>query len=164
MMVISVVYFQVAVIQLLGCVRWKISDPQNQDMEAIQKCLNKLLRALNGSKLSEKISTKSMLKKFNMLSVNQMNAQIKLLEMWKSVNIINYPIKTSPVKRNDNFVNTRAVSNGVLQEKSITNHSQRTFLNDAIHIWNLSPSELKSCTSIFSAKKSIKEFVKTLPL
>ena len=99
-----------------------------------------------------------------MLSVNQMNAQIKLLEIWKSVHIRDYPIKTMMVQRSENIVNTRAASNGVLMENQITTQSQRTFLNDAIHIWNLCPTDIKSCPSIFSAKKSIKEFVKSLPL
>ena len=105
-----------------------------------------------------------MLKKFNMLSVNQMNAQIKLSEMWKSVHINNYPIKTAMIQRSEDSMNTRAVSTGVLVEARLSGLSQKTFLNDAIHIWNLAPSDLKRCPSIFSAKKSIKTFVSTLPL
>ena len=81
-------------LQLLGKVRWSVSDSSNQDNEAIQKCLNKLVRVLNNSRISDKISTKFMLSKFNLLSVNQMNAQIKLTEIWKSVNVKNYPIKS----------------------------------------------------------------------
>ena len=81
-------------LQLLGCVRWSDSDPSNKELEDIQKCQNKLLRALNGSRISDQISNKSMLVKFKILSVNQMNAQIKLSEMWKSINIENYPLKT----------------------------------------------------------------------
>ena len=81
-------------LQLLGKVRWSVSDSSNQDIEAIQKCLNKLVRVLNNSRISDKISTKFMLSKFNLLSVNQMNAQIKLTEIWKSVNVKNYPIKS----------------------------------------------------------------------
>ena len=62
------------------------TEPLNQDLEAIQKCLNKLVRVLNNSRLSDKISTKLMLEKLGMLSVNQINAQIKLTEMWKATN------------------------------------------------------------------------------
>ena len=39
---------------------------------------------LNGKKISDKISTKVLLNNINMLSANQINAQIKLLEFWKS--------------------------------------------------------------------------------
>ena len=39
--------------------------------------------------------------KMKMKSVKQINAQIKLNEMWKSVNIENYPIKTNTVSRTE---------------------------------------------------------------
>ena len=47
---------------------------------------NKMVRLLNKVKLSDKQSTISLFKKVNMLSVNQINAQIKLTEIWKAVN------------------------------------------------------------------------------
>ena len=124
---------------MLGCVRWKDSDPTNQELEAIQKCQNKLVRILNGSRISDKISSKSLLEKFKMLSINQMNAQIKLLEIWKTISVKDYPIKTKFVSRSDDIVITRAFSLGYLQENRLTNFSKRTFLNDATHIWNLAP-------------------------
>ena len=67
---------------------WIESDPSNKELEDLQKCQNKLLRALNGSRISDQISNNSMLVKFKILSVNQMNAQIKLTEMWKSIHIV----------------------------------------------------------------------------
>ena len=143
-------------LQLLGRVRWQDSDPSNSDLEAIQKCQNKLLRALNGTKVSDRISTKSLLLKFNILSVNQINAQVKLSEMWKSTHIENYPIRTDMIQRNNDTRCTRAASNVVLVETHTSNLSQKTFLNDAIHIWNLAPVELKACASLFSAKKALK--------
>ena len=54
---------------------------------------NKLTRFLNGSFVKDKISTKSILNNLNMLSVNQMNAQIKLSEAWKVTNVPDYPTK-----------------------------------------------------------------------
>ena len=119
---------------------------------------------LNGTSLSDKISTKSMLEKMNYLSVNQMNAQIKLNEMWKSVHVPNYPTKSTSISRSDEVVNTRAVSAGLLKEPKSTNASQRIFLNDAIHIWNKAPMSITHCVSLFAAKKVIKSFVKSLPI
>ena len=88
-------------LQLLGSVRSTDSDPINRDLQAIQKCQNKLLRVLNGTRISDKVSIKSMMLKMKMKSVKQINAQIKLNEMWKSVNIENYPIKTNTVSRTE---------------------------------------------------------------
>ena len=48
-----------------------------QGLEDIQLIQNKLLRFLANKKLSDKIKTSTLLKDLNMLSVNQMNAQIK---------------------------------------------------------------------------------------
>ena len=146
-------------LQLLGKVRWNDSDPPCSDIDAIQKCQNKLLRILNGTRISDQVSTKSMLVKFKMLSVNQLMAQIKLFEMWKSIHVNNYPIHTEILSPKEDGLSTRARSNGLLiKEGKATNLSQRTFLNDAIHIWNQSPNEIKECVSLFSVKKSYKIF------
>ena len=98
----------------------------------------------------------------SMLSVNQINAQVKLNEMWKAVNVNNYPIKISLVSRAEEVAHTRAVSKGHLKEDLHTNLSQKTFLNDATHIWNKLPEGIKQCKSISCAKKAIKSFVAKL--
>ena len=71
-------------LQLLGRIRWTDADPKCEDLMAIQKTQNKLTRFLNNSIITDKISTKTLLKNINGLSVNQLNAQIKLTELWKS--------------------------------------------------------------------------------
>ena len=80
-------------LQLYGKVRLTVEDPTNAYFEDIQLVQNDLLRLLNGSKVKDMISIKSMLTKFNMQSVNQLNCQIKLLEVWKALNVENYPLK-----------------------------------------------------------------------
>ena len=80
--------------------------PHNQDLAAIQNCQNKLARILNGTKISDTISSKVLLSNLKMLSVNQMNAQIKFLEIWKSTNVQDYPLKSNAITRNDNEANT----------------------------------------------------------
>ena len=49
-------------------------------------------RMLNGSSKTEHISTQSLLEKFNIPSVNQLAAEIKLTEAWKIMNVPDYPI------------------------------------------------------------------------
>ena len=53
----------------------------------LQKTQNKLIRFLNKSTIKDKVIMVSMLRKLNMASVNQLNAQIKLTETWKSLNL-----------------------------------------------------------------------------
>ena len=50
----------------------------------LQKNQNKKCGFLNKSKLSDKISSKSILETQKQLSVNQINAQMKLCDMWKA--------------------------------------------------------------------------------
>ena len=68
-----------------------LNDVITQEFKDIQKNQNKLLRYLNNTRISDMISTKSILEKFNLLSVNQLNAQIKLCDIWKAVNVTDYP-------------------------------------------------------------------------
>ena len=58
-----------------------------------------------------------MLVKFKMLSVNQINAQIKLNEMWKTIHIEKYPIKTLQLVANADVMNTSARTAGLLVSK-----------------------------------------------
>ena len=75
-----------------------------------------------------------------MLSVNRMNAQIKLTEVWKAINIKNTPLNIALPTVNQNSRNSRSVSNWRLQighGKSLL--SQATFLNDSKIVWNAAP-------------------------
>ena len=80
-------------LQLLGKVRLSEEDETQSWLKNVQLMQNKLTRFLNGSFVKDKISTKSILNNLNMLSVNQMNAQIKLSEAWKVTNVPDYPTK-----------------------------------------------------------------------
>ena len=55
-------------------------DPTNKDLKDLQLIQNKLVRFLNGKKISDQINTRTQLNNVNILSINQMNAQIKLLK------------------------------------------------------------------------------------
>ena len=61
--------------------------------------------------------------------------------------------------RNNEVALMRACSAGYLEEKRLSNTSSRSFLNDANHIWNQAPIAIKSCSTIYSAKKAIKSFI-----
>ena len=70
-----------------------------------------------------------MLIKFNMLSINHYNAQIKLNEIWKSVNFPIYPIKTLQLESLKNEMQTRARTTGLLKQAKVNNLSGRIFIN-----------------------------------
>ena len=80
-------------LQLLGKVRLTNEDPTQVELKAIQKVQNKMVRLLNGKSLIDKISTKTLLANVNMLSVNQINAQIKITEVYKQCRMQIIPLK-----------------------------------------------------------------------
>ena len=80
------------------------------------KIYSRLLRTLNGTKISDKISVQSMLNTFNLLSVNQLAAEIKLIETWKSVNVKESPIQLEPFKANINEHQLRPQPNRIFKD------------------------------------------------
>ena len=149
---------------LFGQVKWNDTDVQEKWLTDLQLNQNKMLRYMNGSKISDRIKTKTILNKFDNLSVNQLNAQMKLVEMWKANNCLNYPIKTKKMETNEERSTTRAVSAGKLVEYGTSQKAKSTCYNDGVKVWNRAPNTIKNCKSIWAAKKAIKSFVKTLPL
>ena len=150
-------------LQLLGKIRWAPSDPQTSQLKELQKTQNRLLRFLNKSKISDKVSTNSILKKLNMCSVNQFNAKTKLTEMWKSVNLPNHNLAINRCEMKEGMRSSRSISGGKLMEEGFSEKSTCTFINDATRAWNKAPTTIKNCKSLFSAKKAIKSYVMTLP-
>ena len=112
-----------------------------------------MLRLLNGSKISDKISIESMLSKFKALSVNQLNASIKLLEIWKSLNLSNYPLTIKQQSSDSNRINTRADQKQKPVEIGRKELTKNTCISDAVRVWNLAPISVTACLSVYQAKK-----------
>ena len=110
------------------------------------------------------MSIESLMSKFNIMSVNQLNAQIKLLEVWKAQNVSNYPLKIAQQSINSEGVSTRAAHSGRPCEIGKSVLAQKTCISDAIRLWNRAPSKIVECKSLQTAKIEIKLFVKTLPI
>ena len=114
-----------------------------------------MFRLLNNTRKKDKISTKSIMINLNMLSVNQVNAQVKLTEIWKSLKVDNYPIHCQKLNYKPEARGTRASNRGDLVMDAATSKSQATFLNDAFKIWNAAPTEIKNSSTLATAKKEI---------
>ena len=84
--------------------------------------------------------------------VGMINAQIKIQEIWKALNIQDYPIKIERQTVKDGVTVTRACSNGRLVEGGKSCISQKTCLNDAIRIWNQLPINVTQCLSFNQVK------------
>ena len=80
---------------------------------------NKLARILNGVKLSDKLKSSVLVGNLNFLSVNQLNAQTKLLEKWKALYIAGNPLKVEQVIRTAETAFTRSSKNGTCFSRSL---------------------------------------------
>ena len=140
-------------LQLLGKIRQSAQDPQTGQLKKLQKTQNELLRFLNNSKISDKVSTDSILKKLNMCSVNQLNTKIKLTEMWKSVNVPNRNFDIKKTELKDGMRSSRSISNGKLIEDGISSRATSTFLNYSTRAWNKAPNSIKIVTLFLMPKR-----------
>ena len=152
-------------LQLLGKVRTKEEDSSNGLLAKLQVTQNKLARFLNGTNLLDKVCNKEIYQKNEILSVNQLNCQIELKEVWKSMNDENYPLQwdVKPPPAEDART-TRSMNVTTLVESRRSAIEEATFKIDAARVWNLAPQTLKECKSLFSVKREIKKFILTLPL
>ena len=151
-------------IQLFGKVRRNETDPTNLDIENIQKVQNKMLRMVTGTKLLDKISTAKLLEETNMMSINQLNAQIKIMEIWKALNIDGYPLKLDKQTAISSKTSTRACTLGKIIEKGKCTLTQKTCINDAVKLWNSLPLNIQNSETLNQMKNNSKEFAKTLPI
>ena len=115
-------------------------------MKALQLTQNRMLRAINGSRISDKISVESLLKKFGLLSVNQLAAQIKLIEVWKSMHVEGYPLVLDPYTNPDRMVTMelRPQTNRTFDDSHKLKITSQSFCTDAARLWNLAPTTIKT--------------------
>ena len=151
-------------LQLLGKVRCVDNATSNSDLDDIQKIQNKLVACLNNVNLSDRQTRKSLLQKSEMLSVNQINAGIKLTELWKAINNKECPlIITKPLKENPLRMHSSRNENK-LEEIGKSDMVWSTFIHDGIKMWNSAPVAIQNSVTLYKAKKEIRTLVKTLPI
>ena len=135
---------------------------QNGSMDArksiiveVQKAQNKLLRVLERKRISDKTPVREMLDNQKMLSVNQLAAQIKLVEMWKAKNTENYPVNIEFRATNKNQTETRGATSGKAVETGRTSKARTTFVGDATRLWNKAPKIKTQAETMGKAKNKI---------
>ena len=149
---------------LLKRIKHTYIESEQKLLGSIQVAQNKLARFLNGNKLMDKIPTSQIFKDLNLQSVNQINAQIKLLDVWKSLQSEYHPMKWARRNENNLEQRTRAAKTNNLCEAHGGKILSSTFMNDAAKLWNIAPESIKNCVTVSSVKKQIKLFTATLPI
>ena len=151
-------------LQLCTQVRMTDEDKKSQNLKLTQIAQNKMLRLLDKSRIRDKRSIKEMLTRFDMLSVNQTAAQIKLTEAWKAVNEPKYPLKMRREEREGEHSRTvRTNTRRELEEGGKSRALRECFSREAGKIWNRAPADIKEAKTLRGAKKAIRKFCKSLP-
>ena len=153
-------------LQLCTKVRLAENDPTPASYKALQQTQNRMLRVINNSRIRDKISNKSILEKFDLFSVKQLAASIKLVEVWKSLNQEEYPITLEPYNQNllNQNIGLRPQINRVFNDTCKLKKSESSFHIVAARLWNAAPQDITSATNILQAKSAIRLFCKNLPL
>ena len=143
-------------------VKIKPTDPTPTCINGIRIIFNDMLRLLCGSKRMNKLSVKKMLDDLGWISINQLSAEIRLTEVWKSINTEYCLSDMFQLAKN----NTRAVEKSrVITPKVILSRlRQNSFLYPSCKLWNCAPVKVTKAKSLAEAKREIRAFVKTLPL
>ena len=151
-------------LQLCTKVQILADDKRCAAMKSLQLTQNRMLRAINNSKIKDRISVTSMLQKFNLLSVNQLAAQIKLTEVWKSINVEGYPIVLDPYNRttNSSTLDLRLKPTRTFNDSSRLGISKYSFIVDSARLWNLAPPAVTGAQTLTLAKRAILAHAKTL--
>ena len=125
-----------------------------------------MLMVINNSRTNDKISVKSMLKKFDLLSVNQLAAQIKLKEVWKSVHIDKYGITLEPYNTHITSLSLslRHKANRTFKDTSRLVLAEHSFNIDAAKLWNNALSEITTAKILSQAKKACRAYALSLPI
>ena len=104
------------------------------------------------------------MEKLDLPSVNQLAAMVKLVEVWKSVNLVEYPIQLLKSKENRSDREVRMGTRRQFEESAKMRVSKASFTYDAAKLWNQAPQTIKDSKSLISAKKAIKNYCKSLPI
>ena len=106
-----------------------------------------------------------MLEKFGLLSVNQLAVQIKLIEVWKSINLPDHPLSLEAYTTHSPYLtqSLRVRTNRIYNDSAKYSILQSSFHVEAARIWNQAPASVTAAKTIYELKRTSVRYVKTLP-
>ena len=121
------------------------------------------MRLLCGSKRENRKPIEELLKETGWLSINQLSCEIRLIEVWKSLNLENYCLKdlfervqSTQTTRNSDKIRLKAGCKSRLRENS--------FQYPSVQVWNYAPSSVTNAQTESAARSAIRTFVQSLPI
>ena len=120
-------------------IRVEESDPHHSNIEGIRVVFNNMLRLLCGSKRTEHTSIQSMLDHLGWLSINQLAAEVRLIEVWKSLNLSEYSLSQIFPKFESGTLPTRSLQKNRLKTSLKSKIKENSFQYPSARLWNFAP-------------------------
>ena len=143
-----------------GQVRLLETDPESKMAKDLQVAQNKLLRVITGTNLSQRLPTAKLLEMTGMLSINQLAAEMRLLETWKALNIEGSPLAGLFCRVSAAAMETRASA----REDLVEYGPSKSFRNLSSRLWNRAGQSVREAKTLYRARKVVRDFVKTIPI
>ena len=124
-----------------------------------------MLRMLDRVSLKEHIPSTVLREKYGLPSVNQLAAEIKILEAWKSINVDNYPfqMELANPERNTQGRSIRETTEKKWDDLTHSKASELSCSKDIAKLWNITPQAIKNAKTLNCAKTAIKVYCRSLP-
>ena len=110
-----------------------------------------------------------MLKETGWLSLNQLCAEGRLIELWKAINNPESPL-TKLIKIKQSQVETRAAAKKTVEQYPEEGQEMNkklegcSFRHTSAKVWNSAPKEISEATTLEQVKPLIRKYVEKLPL
>ena len=105
-----------------------------------------------------------MLKKLGWLSLNQMSAEVRLIEVWKALNVEDYCLKDIFQRVESAKTNVRSSGKNRIKSTFKSKLRENSFHYPSVRLWNTAPTEITCATTESAARRAIKKYVLTLPI
>ena len=140
------------------------TDPKPTCINSIQVIYHDVLRFLCNTRRNKHTSIQSMLEKLGWLSLNQMCAEVRLIEVWKGLNLENYCLEDMFEKADSAKLNVRNSSRNRLKSSFKSRLRENSFHYPSVRLWNAAPEEVTNAMTETSARTAIRKHVLTLPI
>ena len=118
---------------------------------------------IENSKRANRKPITEMLDQVGWLSINQMSCEIRLIEVWKSLNVESYCLSGLFEKVSSKH-KTRSEENIRLKTGFKSRLRESSFHYPSVQVWNSAPTSVTKAQSESLARKAIRDYVKTLPI
>ena len=145
-------------------VRINDTDPEPTCINSLKVIYNDIMRLLCNTRRNKHTSIKSMLKQLGWLSLNQMSAEVRLIEVWKALNIEDYCLKDIFQKADSGQTNVRSSARNRIKSSFKSKLRENSFHYPSARLWNSAPTEVTKAITESAARNAIRKYVLTLPI